>query len=399
MNIKLEGFYSILHNEKRLKEKMDSIINILNSKEAGDFFFTEEKTPDLIANIILTGGTENLFLSKIKKMEEPIIIFYDNTDNSLAATLEIKTKLQDLGKKVIVLSVYDSSKKIDNILKASYTKNILKESKIGSIGIPSSWLIASIPDRDSVRERFGIEIVDIELQELYNEVKKVKTEEILPIKEEFVNSAENIGEPTDEDLNDAIKIYIALKNIIVKYNLSGLTLSCFTILDVLKNTGCFALSKLNDEGIIAGCEGDLQSAITMFIAYKLTGEIPFMANPSDINLEENTLTLAHCTIARKLLKSYIIRSHFESGIGVGIQGDLNTEEVTLFRIGGKKMDKHVLFTGEKIPMPHSENLCRTQIKIKVNENISHLIENPVGNHLIIIKNNYKDIIQTFLKTF
>ena len=77
-----------------------------------------------------------------------------------------------------------------------------------------------------------------------------------------------------------------------KYDLNALSLKCFDILEKLKTTGCYALSKLNDEGIIAGCEGDIVSAVTMLWVYKLTGILPWMANPTNINLESCTLNIA-----------------------------------------------------------------------------------------------------------
>ncbi len=397
MNIGLKEFHSFLHEGERLKKKREYILKVLNDKSIGSFsYYKHDNTYDLVARIILTGGVERDFLKDVISLEDPILIFFDFTDNSLAATLEIKTRLEDIGKKVFILSIDEAPEKIKNILKTLFVKKEIMGTKMGSIGIPSPWLIASIPDRDTVIQKLGIEIVDIELQELYNEVRKVKKEKVQPIVDEFTKGAKGISEPKREEIEDAAKIYIAIKKLVKKYKLSSLTLSCFTILEVLKNTGCFALSTLNDEGIIAGCEGDIESTITMFLLHRLTGRIPFMANPSGLDKEENSITLAHCTIARKILKNYLIRSHFESGIGVGIQGELNADKVTIFRLGGKNLEKSVLYTGSILPHTHSENLCRTQIKVKLNEDVSQILENPAGNHLIVIEGHHKEIVKTFL---
>ncbi len=398
MNIGLKEFHSFLHEGERLKRKKSYILKVLNDKNIANFsFYEKEKNYDLIANTILTGGVERDFLKEAIDTKEPILIFFDYTDNSFAATLEIKTKLEDMERKILIVPIDEDSERIENIVKALSVKEEIKGVKMGSFGIPSPWLVASVPDRDSVMERFGIEILDIELQELYNEVRKVREKEVQPIVDEFVKGAKGVSEPKIEEIEDAVKIYVAIKKLVKKYNLSSLTLSCFTILDVLKNTGCFALSMLNDEGIIAGCEGDIESTLTMFLLYKLTGEIPFMANPSGLDRGENSITLAHCTIARKILKDYIIRSHFESGIGIGIQGKLKTDEVTIFRLGGKNLEKNILFTGKLLPHTYSENLCRTQIKVKLNEDVSQILKNPVGNHLIVIEGNYKEKIEAFLR--
>ena len=62
------------------------------------------------------------------------------------------------------------------------------------------------------------------------------------------------------------------------------------MIEKLGTTGCLALALLNDEGIPAGCEGDLQSIFTLLIAKTLTGQAGFMANPAFINddLNENS---------------------------------------------------------------------------------------------------------------
>lgn len=91
-----------------------------------------------------------------------------------------------------------------------------------------------------------------------------------------------------------------------------MTISCFKILEQIDTTGCLALSLLNDEGIIAGCEGDLQSVFTLLAVKTLTGKGGFMANPSMITSRTNELVLAHCTVGLKQTERYVIRNHFES---------------------------------------------------------------------------------------
>ena len=90
-------------------------------------------------------------------------------------------------------------------------------------------------------------------------------------------------EASPEDMIKAMRLYRAIRKIVDEDRLSALTLSCFRLIEQTGTTGCLALSLLNDEGIIAGCEGDLQSVFTMLAAKVLTGKPAFMANPSMIN--------------------------------------------------------------------------------------------------------------------
>ena len=83
-----------------------------------------------------------------------------------------------------------------------------------------------------------------------------------------------------------------------------------------ENTGCLALSLLNDEGIPAGCEGDLQSIMTLLMVKELIGKPGFMANPSFVDLARNEVLLAHCSIPTKMAEEFIIRNHFETESGI-----------------------------------------------------------------------------------
>ena len=93
-----------------------------------------------------------------------------------------------------------------------------------------------------------------------------------------------------------MRLYRAIKRIVEEEKLSALTLSCFKLIEQTGTTGCLALSLLNDDGIIAGCEGDLQSIFTQLAVKVLTGKASFMANPSMINARTNEIVLAHCTV-------------------------------------------------------------------------------------------------------
>ena len=54
-----------------------------------------------------------------------------------------------------------------------------------------------------------------------------------------------------EVLNDAIKVYSALKKIIKKYNLNGLTIRCFDFLNLKKATACLALAIFSTSSVIS----------------------------------------------------------------------------------------------------------------------------------------------------
>jgi len=165
----------------------------------------------------------------------------------------------------------------------------------------------------------------------------------------------------------------------------------------MKTTGCFALAQLSDEGIIAGCEGDMVSTVGLLWTHKLLDQVPWMANPAQLDAECNTLWLAHCTVPRTIVREYCLRSHFESSLGVGLQGTLPPGPVTLLRIGGKEMNRLWLAEGDIVQAGFAENLCRTQAKVHLTQGgtVDDLLSAPLGNHLVLVKGHHLKRLQSW----
>jgi hypothetical protein len=110
-----------------------------------------------------------------------------------------------------------------------------------------------------------------------------------------------------------------------------------------------------------------------------------MANPSRIDLDRGLLSLAHCTVPRGLSGAYRLRSHFESGLGVAIQGTLPAGPVTLVRIGGLRMERLWAVDGTLLRNTDHADLCRTQVEIGVGGDVlQDLLARPLGNHMVVV---------------
>jgi L-fucose isomerase-like protein len=213
----------------------------------------------------------------------------------------------------------------------------------------------------------------------------------------FFREAEEIREPSAEDIRAVVGVYRALKRLSSDFHLDALTLRCFDLVLGEKTTGCFALSRLADEGITAACEGDVPSTLALLWTSRLLGTTAWMANPARADAERGRLLLAHCTVPRSLVGGYTVRSHFESGLGAGIAGELKDGEVTLVRIGGARLDRLWTAEGEIISTPREEGLCRTQAEIALSgEAIRSLLSDPLGNHLVLVGGHHAaDFIDSF----
>jgi hypothetical protein len=125
-----------------------------------------------------------------------------------------------------------------------------------------------------------------------------------------------------------------------------------------------------------------------------------MANPARIDTATNSLLVAHCTIARSMVSSYTLRSHFESGIGVAIAGRMPAGDYTMLRIGGRRLESLWLAEGVATDRSAEEGLCRTQLELVLDRgSVDELLMRPLGNHVVVLRGRQADRLHKWWQTF
>ena len=384
---------------QRLENECQAEIDIIGDETVETWRAASLQTiPDTF--MIATGGVENLFKRiwaaiDVETLCSPrcpktVTMIADGRNNSLAASLEILTWLGNNGAEGRI--VHGTNDEIVSAVVETFQETSL-QCRIALFGQTSYWLIASGVDRDFLRQRYGIETIDIDLQRLIEGIKTVPQTEAEKVAQTMVKHAKAVMEPSDSDMLEAAKAYLAIKKICQEEHLDALTIRCFDIVRACGTTSCLALALLNDEGIVAGCEGDMQTLLSMLLAKRLCGEVAFMANPS--NLTDHSSMLAHCTIPLTMCDETVVRSHFESGIGVAIQGLLPLTDYTLFKWGGPQLDRYFVTEAQAVETPYSNHFCRTQITLNVNLK-PYLLQHSIGNHHVIIRGRHAEEIKRFM---
>ncbi len=378
----------------------------IGAEMAEDVSLAALPTDQPLFYFILTGGTEQTFMELRAQRNrthpaEPVWLIAHPFQNSLPASLEILARVrQDGGDgRIFFLSGPDDRATLAELAQtASLARGMgsLAQLRMGRIGASSDWLIASSQSDAVVKKSWGVEVVTIPIEELHRLIKEEGTPSEGP-EFAFFKEARAVREASAHEIGQSVAIYRALRRLVAAYALDALTLRCFDLVLDEKATGCFALSRLNDEGIIAGCEGDIPAALALLWARQLTGVLGWMSNPSRVDVSGGRLLLAHCTVPRTLVREYTVRSHFESSLGVGIAGVFAPGPVTLVRIGGRNLDRLWVVEGEIIASPHEEGLCRTQIEVRVAaEDLDRLLQDPLGNHIVVVAGGHqKTLTESF----
>lgn len=381
MNVSVYTLISPLHDpvetERTANQFIDGMREHCNSKLSlcGSDFSTYG-TSDLSLVYVMTGGTEGLFIKVLPQIEGHIYILTSGKSNSLAASMEILSYLRQNGRtgEIIHGDAEYIAHRVEVLAKVERGRKRLSGMRLGVIGEPSDWLIASKPDEEALSQKLGFSLVRIPIAELIGKLEVI----------------------SQEPMKGAEEIYIALKGLIAQHNLQGITLRCFDLLDTLHNTGCLALARLNSEGIPASCEGDIPALVTMAVGQALVGQCGFQANPSRIDPQRGEYLFAHCTVPLNMLVDYTYDTHFESGIGIAIKGILPEGNATIFKLSGD-LSRCFIAKAKLAGNTSEKNLCRTQVLLQADGCSEYFLTKPVGNHHIIFCGDFAEVFKAFFE--
>lgn len=388
--VKIYTAASALHDSAAVENAHKELIAVLDDTLSTEYVpvgeYAGEPKVDLL---VATGGVEEMVREAFAgRMPSKVTLLADGLQNSLAASLEIAAWLRANGCESRI--IHDRPEAM--VKRFATERGMLDGARVGIIHEPSGWLIASDVDYEAVGSRFGIEFVHVALGEVEQAYASVS------------EGADVCGvrraprrEPSEKDIEDALRLAEAVRQVVVRHRLDAFTLKCFDLLDSLKTTGCLALSLLSREGVPGGCEGDVPALLTMLLAQRLAGEDAFMANPSRIDVGNNQIILAHCTLPYGMGKDNIMRSHFESGMGVAVQSQLPVGPATVIKWWGKDMGKAFVSDATILENLDNPSMCRTQIKLALDSPVDYFLQRPLGNHHVVVIGHHADTFRKFFK--
>jgi L-fucose isomerase-like protein len=172
------GLYNLVlevHNEEHINSTLQGFIAEIEEKLGEKFenINLEDFDKDYFPLIFIkSGGVEVKFKQIFKQINRPYILLSSGLHNSFAASLEIASFLKQKGEKVEIIhgSSKYIAKRIKELSKIFEVKSRLASTKLGVIGKPSDWLIASEVDYKKARETLGISLIDIKMDELVKEI-------------------------------------------------------------------------------------------------------------------------------------------------------------------------------------------------------------------------------------
>ena len=182
--------------------------------------------------------------------------------------------------------------------------NGMKRFTLGCIGARTTAFKTTRFDEIAL-EKYGITVESFDLSELVFNVQKRKDDD-----PKVIAKIKRLQEYTDAskipcgNLTMLAKIGVEIDEYIDTYHLDAITLRCWNEMEtILRVCPCVLLSELNDRGIVASCEIDLCSAITMramaLASEQSTACLDWNNNYGE---DENKVILFHCgPVAQSLM--------------------------------------------------------------------------------------------------
>ena len=331
--------------------------------------------PDIL--MFLTGGSERIAINSVQEYKFYLILA-SREGNSWASATEVKAWMNQHNISSILIN-YDDENAVELINNFYNAKNGIRRlhgQRLGLVGNPSDWLVASVVSPFLMQTRLGVEQVDIS----WNDIILDEITQVAPDFTSLFNSSDST------ELYESGRIYEGLASLIPFYKLNALSVECFSLVNQTCHTACLALSKLNLDGIPAGCEGDTCSALGLMLGYEVCGITPWMANTVFINGDK--ALFAHCTGPANLYKKFKTDTHYETDKGLALAGELKGETLTLFRLDNT-LNKMFVTLAKVTDHPKLKTACRTQVEVELLGSAKeYFINNPFGNHHLILPGDW-----------
>ncbi|RLE73606.1 MAG: hypothetical protein DRJ56_08945, partial [Thermoprotei archaeon] len=136
--------------------------------------------------------------------------------------------------------------------------------------------VASEWSFEEVERRLGVEVEVVPTGDLLSRMDEVRGENVESVLREWEPLFENFDE---ERLRDVARLYLAIKGFILERGADAVTINCLE--DLMPRrfvTPCIALARLIDEGVVAGCEADVNALLSMLVLSYVAREPCLMGN-------------------------------------------------------------------------------------------------------------------------
>ncbi len=262
------------------------------------------------------------------------------------------------GKKVVLLpsSDWGEIEKVVGLLRAAAW---IKQTRILAVGGPHGSAAAC--SAEQVKKKLGADLVTIPNQQVLEAMRAIDPKAAQAEAQQYwIGPAREIVEPTPPEIVQSAAMFLGIKELMIRHKAQAIcSVHCMG-----DPRGCLTFSKLNDLGLVGGCEGDIDSTLTMLL-FRYAFRVPGMISDPVVDTAKNALVHFHCTSATKMDGTcgkrlpFRIRTQTDSRGGVALEVEHRVgQPVTCAKL--VNLDTMLVTPGKILETSRSPLACRTQ---------------------------------------
>lgn len=362
----------------------------------------------LDALVVISGTFHlgHLVLELDKVIQKPILLWglnelpYNGGKIRLNSVCGVNLNASNLyksGNRQYTASVSDT---IDtNWLDAVRVLRALSASRIGIAGFRAHGFFNLGFDELTLFRETGVLIDHFELADVF---QCDTTPDAIAEYTKKVRTLFDVSTLTDEQVARVAGLCARIRSFCTARKLTAMAIRCWPEFAASYGISpCAAMSILQAEGLILGCEGDVEGVLSMVMHRALGAETPFLADLSQVDLAADFALMWHCGVAPcNLWDGSCTRSldtYFAGGKGVTADFVMKSGEVHILRLDSAQ-GRYRLFLQNGVGLPMEKLLKGTYVKVKFDKSIREVLDaviySGVAHHVSLAYGRYSPVLQT-----
>jgi len=170
----------------------------------------------------------------------------------------------------------------------------LAKAKLLLVGQPAPGFYDLNVDIKKLSERLGTRIESLAVDSVIERARLISRDDVNGRMAELSKEI-NFGGVEVDQIERSVRIELALKRICGEEGVDILAVDCWPKFQLdYKVMVCSAIGNLNSSGIVAACEGDIESGLSMFVLSRLAGYPGALMDLATLSEKEDAVCLWHC---------------------------------------------------------------------------------------------------------
>jgi L-fucose isomerase-like protein len=262
--------------------------------KAARFFQSVE--PDLLVSVVITWSFDSLHLTILKRVPLPLAVIAvpGIRSGSIVGAHQLGSLLSDLGKEYAVFYGPEDDPKtyqpITAYALAAAARLRLEMGKLGFVGRRTPGMTPIAFDEVEITRRFG-PLMELFGWEEIEELAQAVSKGDVSAQMDRLRAAAGSMDSSEASLEHSVRLLVALRELARRNRILAYGIGCYPH---YAGRACLTVGMLTEDGIPAGCEGDLNSALAMYLLQSFTGAPAHFGEILEVNEEQNSIVTSHC---------------------------------------------------------------------------------------------------------